>query len=123
MKALPLTLLPLVLITVWLQGCAASSPGGSPQSAVTPAAVVQVFRYGQQEPQWSYKELGEIKDEGWLDEQPQIEAKMIKRAKKMGADAIIFYPAVQSRSELLASTPSGRSSITYYYRATAVSYK
>ena len=88
----------LVLACISLIGCA----GPTVQYDSTkraPTTQVDVFREGQK-PSSAYKEIALLTDEGGLIEQGDIEGKMIKKAKGMGANAIIFQPLVKSGGEL-----------------------
>ncbi len=75
--------------------------------------------YGQKPPK-NYKELTLLTDDGRIEEQPAIEAKMIKKAKAMGANAIIFHPLIESGSE---AQPFVGWKKTYFYKASVVLYE
>ncbi len=101
----------LSLLLLWLLAGCASTPGSS-------QAHVQVFRDGQL-PTQSYAEVQLLTDSGALREQGEIEAKMIRKAAKLGADALIFDTPVKEGGEL-----QGFSWVqTYLYRARAIALK
>ena len=79
---------------------------------------VDVFRNGQK-PTRTFREISLLTDDGGLGEEGKIEAKMIKKAKRLGANAIIFQPIVKSGGEL-----KGFSWVeTYLYKAAVVVYE
>ncbi|MBI2926385.1 MAG: hypothetical protein HYY24_11880 [Verrucomicrobia bacterium] len=82
---------------------------------------VEVFRDGK-EPSRPYTVLESIADDGREEEEPTIEAKMIKKAQRLGADAILFEPKKESGYE---ATPIwwGGVKKTYLYKAKAVKYQ
>jgi hypothetical protein len=101
----------LFLLLLWMLAGCASTPSSS-------QARVQVFRDGQL-PTQTYTEVQLLTDSGALREQGEIEAKMVKKAAKLGADALIFDTPVKEGGEL-----QGFSWVqTYLYRARAVALK
>jgi hypothetical protein len=101
----------LSLLLLWMLAGCASTPTSS-------QARVQVFRDGQL-PTQTYTEVQLLTDSGALREQGEIEAKMVKKAAKLGADALIFDTPVKEGGEL-----QGFSWVqTYLYRARAVALK
>ena len=62
-----------------------------------------------------------IADDGRKEEQPGIEAKMIKKAKKMGDNAIIFQP-LEASGEELRPFFAGLAT-AYVYKALVVAYE
>ena len=67
----------------------------------------------------AYTEVQLLTDSGALREQGEIEARMIRKAAKLGADALIFDTPVKEGGEL-----QGFSWVqTYLYRARAVALK
>lgn len=91
-------------------GCASSPRGPLPH--------VEVFREGRS-PDRPFSEVGLLSDSGAMREQGVIEAKMLKMAGKLGADAVVFDAPVQEGGEL-----QGFSWVqTYLYRARAISFK
>ena len=101
----------LSLLLLWMLAGCASTPTSS-------QARVQVFRDGQL-PAQTYTEVQLLTDSGALREQGEIEAKMVKKAAKLGADALIFDTPVKEGGEL-----QGFSWVqTYLYRARAVALK
>lgn len=82
-----------------------------------PTKQIEVYRDGHK-PIRAYREISLLTDDGGLGEQGGIEAKFIKKAKHMGADAIILQPLTKSGNEL-----KGFSWIeTYLYKASLVIY-
>ena len=111
-----LTLL-LSFVLALLVGCA-SSGGQYDNIKRKPTTQVDIFRDGQK-PTRAYKEIGLLTDDGGLVEQRGIEAKLIRKAKRMGANAIIFQPLTKSGGEL-----KGFSVVdTYVYRALVIVYE
>lgn len=79
---------------------------------------VEIFRDGEK-PTRAFKEIGILTDDGGLAEQGEIEQKMIKTAKKNGADALIFEKLTKSGGEL-----KGFGIVdTYLYKARMVVYQ
>lgn len=108
--------LTLTLALVCVFGCATQTS----QTAVRPAtAEVDVYRDGQK-PQKNYKELTLLTDDGRIEEQQAIEAKMIRKAKSMGANAIIFHALIDSGGE---GQMFGGWKKTYFYKASVVVYE
>ena len=60
---------------------------------------VEVFRDGAK-PDRPFNEIGILTDDGGLGEQGEIEDRMIRKAKKRGADALIFDQVVKAAGEL-----------------------
>jgi hypothetical protein len=75
-------------------------------------AGLDVFEGGQM-PTKPMKLVGEIKDDGPLIEKSDIEAAMMKRAKKRGADFIILDKPVPAG---LSISPFGGAQQKYFYR-------
>ena len=83
-----------------------------------PTAEIDVFRDGQK-PTKAYKEIGMVTDDGRAVEQPDIESKFIKKAKRMGGNAIIMFAPTRSGGEL-----SGFSLVdTFLYKASIIIYE
>jgi hypothetical protein len=97
-------------------GCATQSKTGLP-----PTTQVDIFRDGTK-PEKSCKEIGRLDDDGKESEQPEIEAKMIKRAKSMGGNAIVFEKPKPSGMEA-GPWSFGSLKYTYLYRATVFVYE
>ncbi|MCP5516543.1 MAG: hypothetical protein H7A45_04695 [Verrucomicrobiales bacterium] len=96
---------------------ACSTPGGSSDMSAIP---LDVYRAGDDIPK-AYHEIGLLKDDGKEAEQQEIEAKMIKQAKKMGGDAIIFLEPKQSGMET-EFWSWGAAKFTYLYQGRVVAY-
>jgi hypothetical protein len=106
LRRLGLSLAALMLVA----GCATSPRGPQPR--------VEVFREGRS-PDRPFSEVGMLSDSGALREQGEIEAKMLKMAGKLGADAVIFDAPVREGGEL-----QGFSWVqTYLYRGRAIVFK
>jgi hypothetical protein len=88
-------LLILTFCTFLETGCTSYSA----YEKLPPTQKVEIFRDGAK-PDRKYREIGMLGDDGRKSEQAGIEGKMIKRAKGMGGNAIIFAPLEQSGAEL-----------------------
>jgi len=79
---------------------------------------LEVFRKGRS-PDRPFSEVGLLSDSGALREQGAIEAKMLKTAGKLGAEAVIFDEPILEGGEL-----QGFSWVqTYLFRAQAIAFK
>lgn len=107
-----------LFIAFILVGCQSSATYDGPKQARTDR--VDIFRDGAK-PDRKYRELGMIADDGRKEEQPGIEAKMIKKAKRMGGNAIIFLPLEQSGEELRPFFAG--IAAAYVYKAIVVAYE
>jgi hypothetical protein len=101
--------------------CGCASTGESSRAAAAPTTDVEAFHDGAV-PSKPYKEIGKLTDDGKEAEQQEIEAKMIKRAKKMGANAILFEKPKASGVEA-APFSFGKFENTFLYKATVVVYQ
>jgi hypothetical protein len=104
MKLLPFPL--LLLAALLLHGCASA-----------PRQRVELFRDGET-PSRPFREISLFTDDGTLAEQGEIEQKMIKAARRAGADALIFEKLVRTGEELRGFGLA----TTYLYKARAVIY-
>jgi hypothetical protein len=113
-----LTILFAVVLAL-LVGCA--NPDTS-QGAVSrpPTTGIDIFRDGKR-PTRSYKEIATLTDDAREVEEPTVEAKMIKKAKRMGGSAVIFEPKTESGAEM--GLWSVGISKTYVYKARVVVYE
>ena len=112
------SLLPTLLFCLLFVGCQSSNTyDGEKQKA---SAQIDIFRDGAK-PQVKYREIGMIADDGRKEEQPGIEGKMIKKAKGMGGNAIIFLPLEQSGEELRPFFAG--LATAYVYKALVVVYE
>lgn len=108
-SVLPRVGLSLVVMAL-VCGCAGSPSGAQPR--------LEVFRKGRS-PDRPFSEVGLLSDSGALREQGAIEAKMLKTAGKLGADAVIFDEPILEGGEL-----QGFSWVqTYLFRAQAIAFK
>jgi hypothetical protein len=80
---------------------------------------VEVFRDGNK-PEKPYKEIGEIAYEDFGGEEPRVMNEMLDRARKLGANALIMQPRVDTDYQF---NPFGRSGSRYMYKAIAVVYE
>jgi hypothetical protein len=108
----------LVLIVVLLFGCA--SPDVRYDSTKrAPTTHIDIFRDGAK-PDRAFKEISTLVDDAREVEEPQVEANMIKKAKRMGGNAILFQPKTINGSELTGLATWSR---TYLYKARIVVYE
>lgn len=106
------------LILVWLLALIFAPGCVAPGAERRPGALVEVFRDGQK-PSKAFKEVGFLTDDGGLGEQGKIEGKFLRKAKRMGANAIIMYPLQKTGAEL-----KGFSVVdTFLYKASVIVYE
>src|SRR5438105_12435320 len=86
-----------LFIVLFLVGCQQTS--NTYGAKHTPTSDIAIFRDGAK-PDRKYHEIGMIADDGRKAEQPAIEGKMIRKAKRMGGNAILFLPLEASGQEL-----------------------
>lgn len=98
----------------------ASVVGCQTTNTSEPVAQIEVFR-GDSKPEKPYSEITSLTDDGAEAEQSEIEAKMIKKAQKMGGNAIIFAEPKQSGFEATPFTFSAK--MTYLYKGTVIKYQ
>jgi hypothetical protein len=115
-------MLPLALITLTLFVAGCASDGAANATKPQPTANVEMFRDGQK-PTRPYKEIALLTDDGGIKEQGEIEAKFVKRAKTLGANALILQDPVKSGGEANALGFGFGWHDTYYYKASAVVYE
>lgn len=110
------TFLTAIFVAVFV-GC--STPEVRYDSAKRqPTAEIDIFREGQK-PSKACKEIGMLTDDGRAVEQPEIEAKFINKARRMGGNSIIMHAPTKSGGEL-----SGFSVVdTFLYKASVVIYE
>lgn len=102
-------------------GCQSDGPAASAPAARPASAQIDVFKDGEK-PSRAFKSIGLLKDDGKDQEQEQIEAKMIAKAKKMGGQAILFDKPKQSGMEAEFFS-FGQAKFTYLYKANVVVYE
>lgn len=80
---------------------------------------IGVFRTNTKPPA-QIKEMGDVSDEGTLKEQAEIEAQFISKARRAGADALIYEPVVKigEETKLFSATED-----KYSFKATMVAYQ
>ncbi len=100
-----------------LTGCETGTPQ-TPYTGSSATAQFDIFRDGEK-PTRAYKEIDLLKDDGRPVEQEDIEAKMIRRAKKMGGRAIIFKEPVKSGED----NKWGSMKITFLYKGIVIVYE
>jgi hypothetical protein len=80
---------------------------------------IEVFRTNTKPPS-QIQEMGDVSDEGTLKEQAEIEARFVSKARRAGADALIYDPIVKIGEEVkLFSATEDK----YSFKATMVSYR
>jgi hypothetical protein len=79
---------------------------------------IEVFRTNTK-PSGKVREIGMVAEEGTLAQQNEIEARFIRKARKAGADALIFEPTMRVGQEVKFFATAD----TYSFRATLVSYE
>lgn len=84
-----------------------------------PTSQIDIFRGGER-PDRQFKEIATLVDDAREVEEPQVEADMIKKAKRMGGNAIIFVPKKLNGSELTGLATWSR---TYLYKARVIAYE
>ncbi len=119
MNRTTLSLLSVFLLCLLLQACTSTYDFQAAQVAARP---LDVFRNGKT-PGRQYAEIAVLKDNGRLDEQANIEAKMVQQAKTMAGDAIIFLPLVKSGTDAGADLFTSNPKPTYLYRGSVVRYQ
>ena len=114
-----LALLPVLLLGLLLQGCTSTLDS---QAAQANARTPDVYRQGKL-PSRRYHEIALLKDNGRFNEQVTIEAKMVKEARSMGADAIVFLPLVRSGTDAGSDLFTSTAKPTYLYRGSVIRYE
>lgn len=71
-----------------------------------PTKSVEVFREGMK-PSKPYKEISELTYVGFVDEEPGAKQDLIKRAKKIGANGLIFLPREDTGYQFNLGAKSG----------------
>ena len=118
MNCSALTLLPILLLGL-LQGCTSTHDFEAAQANPRPP---DIYRGGKP-PSRRYHEIALLKDNGRLDEQVTIEAKMIKEARNMAGDAIVFLPLVRSGTDAGSDLFTSTAKPTYLYRGSVIRYE
>jgi len=110
-----------IALSVILVGCATSENQVSYDTEKRAASKqLDIFRDGAK-PDRKYREIGMLGDEGRRGEQAGIEAKILKKARAMGANAVIFLPLEKTGEEVnLGSLGLAE---TFAYKALAVAYE
>lgn len=111
----PLALLALAL----LMGCAAPRDVLYDATKRAPTQTVDVFRDGAK-PEKPVNEIGELAYEDFGGEEPRVMRKMIDRAKRLGANAIIVKPRTDTGYSF---NLFGRSGNKYMYRSIVAVYQ
>lgn len=107
----------ILLVTIGLlAGCETTSP----KNTASAVPQVEVFRDGQS-PTRSFKLLTILTDDGTEGEESEIQDKMIKKAKRLGASAVIFEPLKESGFEVAPFSFQAKK--TYIYKAKVVTYE
>src|SRR5687767_524759 len=106
-------ILSAICLSLLLIGCATNSSKS--------AREVQVFKI-EQPPTQKYTVLKTLTDDGTEEEEPEITAEFVQRARKLGADAILIHPKKQDGTEL--DHPfSFKMKFSYLYKADAVKFE
>ena len=79
---------------------------------------IEVFRTNTRPPA-NIQELGSVTEEGTLKEQPIIEARFVSKARRAGADALIYDPIEKVGEEAHLFSAEDK----YSFKATMVAYK
>jgi hypothetical protein len=79
---------------------------------------IEVFRTNTK-PSGSVREIGMVSEEGRQDQQGEIEARFMRKARQVGADALLFEPIIKVGEEVKFFATSD----TYSYKATMVAYE
>src|SRR3954470_4989694 len=79
---------------------------------------IEVFRTNTKPPA-NIQDLGAVTDEGTLKEQPIIEARFAAKARRAGADALIYDPIEKVGEEVHLFSAEDK----YSFKATMVAYK
>ena len=114
-----LTLLPVILLFLLLQGCTSTLDS---QAAQANARTPDVYHEGKP-PSRRYHEIALLKDNGRRDEQVTIEAKMVKEARGMAADGIVFLPLIRSGTDAGSDLFTSTAKPTYLYRGSVIRYE
>lgn len=106
----------LTITLLLTAGCATDTQQGSVKGAS--ATQLDIFRDGNK-PTRPYKEIRLLTDQGKAVEQVTIENKMLKKAKALGGEGIIFSPKEETGSEM-----SGLFGVatTFLYKASVIVY-
>jgi hypothetical protein len=79
---------------------------------------IEVFRTNTKPPS-NIQELGFVSEEGTLKEQPLIEARFVVKARRAGADALIYDPIEKVGEEVRLFSAEDK----YSFKATMVAYQ
>ncbi len=110
----------VTVVALLVMGCETAGGGRGPATQV-PAKQVEIFKDGK-EPDRNYTVLRTLMDDGREVEEAEIEAKMVKTARKLGADALFFEPKKESGFEAIHPFTFGVKK-TYLFKARAVRYQ
>lgn len=108
------------VVALLTAGCETTGTGSGGATSA-PAKPVEVFRDGQ-EPSRAYTVLQTLVDDGREEEAAEIEAKMVKTARRLGADALLFDPVKESGYEAPHPWAFGVKK-TFLFKAKAVKYQ
>jgi hypothetical protein len=103
-----------------LNGCQTTSSEVAKRPPQSPDSI-EVFR-DDTKPSKPYREIGTLKDDGKEIETKEIEKQMIRRAAKMGGNAIIFDKPTPSGFEA-APFSFGKMDPTFLFKGTVVVYE
>jgi len=108
-----------LLFSIFWFGCAAPREVLYDQSVRSPTTSIEVFQGGMK-PDKQFKEIGMIAFEDFGGEETAVLQKMIERAKKLGANALILQPRQDTGYSFNLFSRSGNK---YMYKALAVVYE
>jgi hypothetical protein len=80
---------------------------------------IELFKDGK-EPARPYSVIRTLTDDARLEEEPAIESDMIKKARKLGGDALIFDPMTETGYDIAPFMWGAKKS--FLYRAKVIKY-
>jgi hypothetical protein len=108
----------LLGISALFAGCETFARHERHRAPATDLKNVEVFRTNTKPPA-NVKELGSVSEEGTLKEQPIIEARFVAKARRAGADALIYDPVEKVGEEVRLFSAEDK----YSFKATMVAYR
>ena len=108
----------LLGISALFAGCETFARHERRRAPATDLKNVEVFRTNTKPPA-NVHELGSVSEEGTLKEQPIIEARFVAKARRAGADALIYDPVEKVGEEVRLFSAEDK----YSFKATMVAYK
>jgi hypothetical protein len=108
----------LLGISALFAGCETFARHERRRAPATDLKNVEVIRTNTKPPT-NVKELGSVSEEGTLKEQPIIEARFVAKARRAGADALIYDPVEKVGEEVRLFSAEDK----YSFKATMVAYR